>query len=157
MLRKEEKINLIREESEKHGITAYEMAKATGMTESGIARILDGTSKNPHNNSINKLLEFVETRIVGKYVVGHPNFTEPQFNEDQSSYEAKTVIAAITGLRNVLEGNQNLMSKAIEMILLNTDEIRDETSGLRKRLKSVDMGINDLSRTVNKSLAARNS
>lgn len=42
------------------GVTAYEVAQKTGITEAGIGKILNGVSKNPRKNTLDKLLSYFE-------------------------------------------------------------------------------------------------
>ena len=59
-----EKLNLIVDLCEKHQITAYEIAKATGLSASGVQKILNNEIRKPHNKTLNSIREFVESKIV---------------------------------------------------------------------------------------------
>ncbi|MFH6966448.1 hypothetical protein [Flavobacterium sp. FlaQc-28] len=46
-------------------LSAYEISKGTTLTEAGIARIIKKVAKNPHENSLNQILEFLESKVLG--------------------------------------------------------------------------------------------
>lgn len=62
---KEQKIKIIIEYSKKYGITGYEIAKNTTITESAVNRILNGKTQNPNINTVNAIINYVEQRITG--------------------------------------------------------------------------------------------
>ncbi|MBC8767170.1 helix-turn-helix transcriptional regulator [Arenibacter sp. BSSL-BM3] len=55
-------------EIKERGLTAYEIAKETPLTEAGINKILNGNSKNPHKGTI---------EILEKYLFHKPNMQDP--------------------------------------------------------------------------------
>jgi hypothetical protein len=64
-LTKEEKINFILKTQKELQISANTISKNTKLTESGVQRILKGTSKNPQENSLNQIIDFFITKVTG--------------------------------------------------------------------------------------------
>lgn len=58
-LSKSEKIKIILEEVAKRKISAYELAKKTGLNESGLGRLLKNDITNPHKSTINILYDYL--------------------------------------------------------------------------------------------------
>lgn len=56
---KEKKIDFIRQVFPKMGISVNKMANEIPLTAAGIQRILDGTTKNPHINSVEVLFDYI--------------------------------------------------------------------------------------------------
>lgn len=63
-LTKEEKRIFILEQVEKHGISAYEISKNTNLTDAGVGRILNGSVKNPHENTLNTIINYLESKAL---------------------------------------------------------------------------------------------
>jgi hypothetical protein len=61
-LSKKEKMAVIMDLFEKTGITAYESAQNTTLSEVGIQKILKKEVKSPHESTLNELLLFFEKR-----------------------------------------------------------------------------------------------
>jgi len=57
---KKDKLNKIIKLAETRGITAYQIAKNTNLSEAGIGKILNGKSKNPHISSIDTIINFLD-------------------------------------------------------------------------------------------------
>lgn len=60
-----EKLNLIIDLCDKNDITAYEIGKDTKLNTSGVQRILNNEVKKPRNETLNTILEYIETKLVG--------------------------------------------------------------------------------------------
>ena len=58
-LTKQKKLDFIRELVETESITAYTIAKNTNITESGVQRLLNGSTKNPHINTVNGIYKYL--------------------------------------------------------------------------------------------------
>ena len=58
-LTKEKKIEFIRELADNKKITAYTISKNTNLTESGIQRVLNGYTLNPHINTVNGIYNYL--------------------------------------------------------------------------------------------------
>lgn len=57
-LTKEEKLIFILKTQKELNLSANTISKNTELTEAGVQRILKGISKNPQENSLNKIIEF---------------------------------------------------------------------------------------------------
>jgi DNA-binding transcriptional MerR regulator len=64
-LTKEEKLRFIIEKQEKFRFSAHLISKNTGISNAGVQRILDGTSKSPQEKSLNLIMEFFERKESG--------------------------------------------------------------------------------------------
>ena len=64
-LTKEQKLKFIIEKVAEMNISAYEISKKTNLTAAGIGKILNNSIKNPHENSLNTIIEFLEQKILG--------------------------------------------------------------------------------------------
>lgn len=84
----EEKLKFIREKAEELLITAYEFGKETDISTLGAQNILDGKSKNPRTKNLNIMLQYIESKEVGKSVVGHHNYRveDTKAEETESKY-----------------------------------------------------------------------
>ncbi|MET3035853.1 hypothetical protein ABXT08_07125 [Chryseobacterium sp. NRRL B-14859] len=58
---KEEVLNLIKEKVKKYELSNYQISKLSGLSDVGIAKILDGRSKNPSEKTIKKIQLAIET------------------------------------------------------------------------------------------------
>jgi predicted transcriptional regulator len=58
-LGKKEKLQLIKEMIDVLGVKAYEIAKNTTLTESGIGKILNGKVQNPQERSLNEMFNYL--------------------------------------------------------------------------------------------------
>lgn len=67
-LTKEEKLRFILEMQEKYKFSAHLISKNTGISNAGIIRILDGTSKSPQEKSLNLIIDFFERKETGKSI-----------------------------------------------------------------------------------------
>lgn len=67
-LSKKEKLNFILEKVSEMNLSAYTISQNTTLTEAGVARILKGLAKNPHENSLNAIIEFLEVKVLGSEI-----------------------------------------------------------------------------------------
>jgi predicted transcriptional regulator len=114
-LTKKEKANLVLEKVKEFEISAYEIAKSTKLTEAGVKRIINGTSKNPHENTLNAILEFLEKYLTGRnigkeiQIVSEPkaiyDTKEIQNNLIECLQETKIAMNEIRKLQNLLRKN----------------------------------------------------
>lgn len=65
-LTRKEKKEIILKKVAEFEITAYEISKKTGLNVGGIEKILNGTVKNPHENTLNSILEYLEKYLLGR-------------------------------------------------------------------------------------------
>lgn len=67
-LNKKEKLDFVLKNQKELKITANTIAKNTKLTEAGIQRIINGTSKNPQEDSLNQIIEFFEKKVLGSEI-----------------------------------------------------------------------------------------
>jgi transcriptional regulator with XRE-family HTH domain len=65
-LTKEEKLLFVLEKQKEEGFSAHFISKNTGLSEAGVQRILNGSSKSPQEKSLNLIIEFLEGKQTGK-------------------------------------------------------------------------------------------
>lgn len=64
-LTKKEKLEFVLKTIDEKGYSAYDIAKNTYMTIAGVQRILDGSSKNPQENSLDAIMKFLIEKQTG--------------------------------------------------------------------------------------------
>ena len=64
ILTKKEKIQFVLEKVKKHEISAYELGKKTGLNISGVERIINGSVKNPHEKTLDIIIEYIKTLYI---------------------------------------------------------------------------------------------
>lgn len=118
-LTKQEKLKIILEKIKELNISAYEIAKNTSLTEAGIGKILNGSVKNPHENTLNSILEYLNNSKFKE------NFEEIiHIIEEPKQKNIKSKIEAIEELKNCLEERNRLTKEIIKLqILLNKNNI----------------------------------
>lgn len=118
-LTKQEKLKIILEKIKELNISAYEIAKNTSLTEAGIGKILNGSVKNPHENTLNSILQYLND---SKF---KDNFEEIiHIIEEPKQKNIKSKIEAIEELKNCLEERNRLTKEIIKLqILLNKNNI----------------------------------
>jgi hypothetical protein len=110
-LSKIEKLNFVLEKCKELSISAYEIAKNTDLTEAGIIRILNGTSKNPHENTLNSIILFLEKKVLGKNIGENLHIIEEEKEEYNKSNRTEDYIKC-------LEERNNLNIKITKLKLL---------------------------------------
>jgi transcriptional regulator with XRE-family HTH domain len=73
-LTKKEKLEFVLQQIKKKQLTAYEIGKKTKLSVSGIDKIINGESKNPQENTLNKIILYLEELQLGS---GLKNLKEP--------------------------------------------------------------------------------
>ena len=115
------------------------------------------------NYTVETYSEYIQNKIVGKNIPGHKNYqkpiiiTEDEIKESEEQYNKNSILQAIAQLQAMIRGDHDSIGNALNELILNTDEIRDETSGLQNNLKEFHQGINKLNQTLESRLSARNS
>lgn len=98
------------EEIRNRGLTAYEIAKETTLTEAGINKILNGQSKRPHKGTID---------ILKDYLYSTKATTNTVTSEPSSKYQAKSEIERkFQGITNE-EIAHIIVSRFDELMMLN--------------------------------------
>lgn len=82
-LTKKQKIDFIRKLVDEQKITAYVIAKNTDLTESGIQRVLNGITENPHINTVNGIYNYL-IRLYPMDV--NKSITGPEIEEINESF-----------------------------------------------------------------------
>lgn len=118
-LTKQEKLKIILEKIKELNVSAYEIAKNTSLTEAGIGKILNGTVKNPHDNTLNSILHYLNN---SKF---NDNFEEIiHIIEEPKQKNIKSKIEEIEELKNCLEERNKLTKEIIKLqILLSKNNI----------------------------------
>lgn len=83
MNNKEKEVEAIVEAIRNKGFTAYEIAKKTSLTEHGINKIINGSSKNPRQSTIDELRNFLNDNVD----VTQQNMTNPDLLHVNEPYE----------------------------------------------------------------------
>lgn len=78
-LTKKEKLNFILEKTAELEVSAYEISKNTTLTEAGVQRILNKKVNNPHENTLNTILEYLESKVLGSEI-GKVKEPEEKYN-----------------------------------------------------------------------------
>lgn len=78
-LTKKEKLDFILKTVADLELTAYDIGKKTKLSVSGVEKILNKTVKNPQENTIDRMLLFLETKVLGSNLSTDKNkLEEPQ-------------------------------------------------------------------------------
>jgi len=64
-LTKKEKLDFILRKIREMELTAYDIGKKTKLSVSGVEKIINGTVKNPQENTVDKILLFLENKVLG--------------------------------------------------------------------------------------------
>lgn len=91
-LTKKEKLNFVLEKIQELGLSAYEISNNTNFTEAGVARIIKGISKNPHENSLNELILFLENKVLGSEL---NKIEEPSTTYEKTVFDINKYISCI--------------------------------------------------------------
>jgi predicted transcriptional regulator len=83
-LTKKEKMKFVLEKIKDLEISSYEIGKKTGLSIAGIEKLVSGTVKNPHENTLNIIIDFLESKVLGSNLL--KNNTQNLVNEPQEKY-----------------------------------------------------------------------
>lgn len=145
-LRAEEKLKIVRDLCEKHKITAYEIGEKTKLDISGIQRILNGDTKKPREKTLDTILNYLDSKIVGSAIPGHLNFV----NEDTT--EEYAIISAIKNLEKMIRRDNDLFAKALEISILDTKEIKETSLEILLKTNNISGSIDNLATTIDARL-----
>lgn len=81
-LTKKEKLNFILEKLSEMEISAYELGKKTGLNISGLERIMNRSVKNPHENTLDSIITFLESKVLGSNI-GKVEESKNSYNSNQ--------------------------------------------------------------------------
>jgi len=144
-LTKEQKLKRIREVCREHNVTAYEIYKNVPLTEAGALRILDGTSKNPHNTSLNAILDYLEERILGTAIEGNKVAKEElevyRTNKDE-------LLTAFENFQKIIEERDEAISTTLQLTIINTEETKIMANISAKKLENIDESLRRLENTI---------
>ena len=140
-----EKLKLIIDLCNKHGITAYQIGENTDLNTSGIHKILSGVIKNPRNKTLNKILDYIENKITGSAIPDHENYKHEANKlsvtmEEPEVYLNPGMIKLMQVMQKVgsdLLHGQEVMSAALSQTILNTDEILDQNNNHKKSIDNL--------------------
>lgn len=130
-LTRNEKWEFIIKAVSENKITAYEIAKGTGLTEAGILNILQRKSKRPHESSLNEILKYLEKTLVGRNIPGSynnlkqniiRNVAEEEINYDVSN---KMIAQMIKELGKSINKHHSAFAEGIDRIWNNTEDIKN--------------------------------
>lgn len=74
-LSKHDVIKIVQKQCRDHDITAYQIAKNTDLSIRGIQKILDGSSKNPRDYTLDMIFKYIE------------DYLSPKVEEPESVYK----------------------------------------------------------------------
>ena len=110
-LTKEEKLNFIYHYIENNAISAYKIAKNTGLNEGGVGKILQKKSKNPHKYTVDAIYNFLKNPAGSK--TNHFSNT----SEDEKSTAKSTFLAMLETVNTKIKEIEN-ETTAIDQIEL---------------------------------------
>jgi len=87
-MNKLDNVKLLRDLIKEHNLTAYEIAKNTGLSNIGVQKIISGDTKSPNPATLSKIFEYIENGIKGTNV--KPNMVSeplPEYSKGLSKDE----------------------------------------------------------------------
>lgn len=144
MITLEEKVKLIRDLVEKHGITSYQIGQETEVSTKTAYNILTNDEIKPRNKTLNIILDYIENKIIGteaKYELKEEFHTKNQLNETNApnyehSFSKLTIDEKINKLYKLeLENSKKLevISGALGKLLLDTEELIETKTEKEKK------------------------
>ena len=132
-LTREEKLENIYKLVDNHQISAYSIAKNTGLSESGIGKILNKRNTKPHNTTVNLIYEYVNNYVKQliqpketPLEVKETNQSEYQINHKNPSNYSDLPPEHIEALKNKFQGmlvSINDIIKNIEVLPASVNQI----------------------------------
>ena len=145
MLTKQEKIEKIISHVKKSGISAYAISKNTKLTEAGIGKILNKSSKNPRDLTVDALFRYLfggvnevnKVKEEIKKVQGFESLSiELKLNEIHNLLQ--TIKVAGSDTKNKVEANSDLIARTNRSMFeqsMNFQEVLDELEEKSKEVK----------------------
>ena len=64
-LTKKQKLKFVLQKIEELEISSYEIGKKTGLSVAGLDKLINGSVKNPHEKTLNEIINFLESKALG--------------------------------------------------------------------------------------------
>ena len=126
-LTKKEKLEFVLKTVKEKQYSAYDIAKNTQLTEAGITRILDGTSKKPQENSLDAIMHFLIEKQTGseykiKNTVNYVNeSTDVEYN---INYQKENIVLTKQIIKYMQEAYDLLAENVKLKLLLEKNNIK---------------------------------
>lgn len=104
-LSKKEILEIILQKVKEYNISAYEISNNCNMTEAGVARILKGIAKNPHENSLNSILFYLDQK---KYINDINKVEEHPPTYEKTNFDINKYISCIERENKLIKEIQKL-------------------------------------------------
>jgi len=93
-LTKKEKVEFIIKKVKELDITSYDIGKNTQLSVSGIDKILNGISKSPQEKTLNKILEFLQSKTVRTSIkeIQHSAAEKEPFYTKTDNYKIEDIL-----------------------------------------------------------------
>lgn len=111
-LTKKQKLEFILKRVAEYDLTAYDIGKKIDMSASGIEKILKGISKNPQEKTLNKIIDYLQKKVLGSELSTKENIVK----EEEKKYLSQNTI-------DELENNP-LVKCLNEQLKLTAENIR---------------------------------
>jgi len=123
------------------------------MDPSGIQRILNGETKKPREKTLDSILNYLDDILVGSDI---PNSFISSISEPTTPYSIKSeeILKAIEELEQIIEQKHNIFSQALELSLLDTSEIKNNTSIILKNTNNLPESFSRLTTLIKKRLGS---
>ena len=136
-LTKQKKMEIIREIVDNQKITAYAISKGTNITESGIQRVLNGDTKNPHINTVNSIYNYLNDNYLGDAenevndsLAAHSEEIKQNMGNIMETLIKKIVEEQTAGKFDAI--NQNILTLFKNQMDLNNADLKNEVKPLLK-------------------------
>ncbi|RTY90657.1 hypothetical protein EKM01_09440 [Flavobacterium sp. RSP46] len=131
---KQQKLEYIKTTVYDFSISAYNIASNTNLTEAGIARILKGIAKNPHESSLNEIISYIHTYngpedVNEKHIVDilNPYYTPPISIETEIKNQKQKIIELKKKIEECEKYIKSLLTYQKNMIELELNIIEQNT------------------------------
>ena len=133
----EKKLKLLRDTCDEYKITAYEIGEATGLDKAGVQRILNGDTKKPRESTLDQILEFLETRIVGIEIPGTANYMKNNIvrniaEPDETIKTENKILDAIARLEAMVRRDHEAIAEGVHKTYNNTKTLLKDTNSIQE-------------------------
>lgn len=87
-LTKKQKLDFVIEKIKELELTSYEIGKKTNLSVAGIDKLVSGEVKNPHENTLNIIIDFLENKVLGSNL--KENNTQNLVEESKENYKPES-------------------------------------------------------------------